>query len=450
MRKFVTLLLLCALLICCNDDDPAKTGSSTPDWTEATHGNDADPDYEIVFPQQKVNEIEITMTAETWTSLQQNMNETIGFAFGSRPQGNPGFTSEEPDYFPVSLKHDGKEWYKVGFRLKGNSTLKRTWGDGTYKLPFRLQFDEFENDYPEIDDQRFYGFKEVSMSPGVMDNSLIREKLAADLFRQVGVAAARTAFYKVYIDFGAGKQYCGVYTMIEIVDDTMVDDQFGNDDGNIYKPESRLISFNQQQFEKKNNEEENDFTDIKNFISVLNSPLRTSDPTQWRNSLEANFDVHRFLKYLAANTTMVNWDTYGAMAHNYYLYNDAQQKLTWIPWDHNEALQIRNIQNQMTDISLSGVSAEWPLIRFLLDDPLYSQIYRQYLRDFSDNVFSVANTSALFEQYHNLIAPYVVGPEAVEQGKYTNLQSPSAFNSSVNDLKNHVTIRRQAVEDYLD
>ena len=40
------------------------------------------------------------------------------------------------------------------------------------------------------------------------------------------------------------------------------------------------------------------------------------------DSLEAHFNVRAYLKLLAVNQTMQNWDTYGAMTHNYYLYGD--------------------------------------------------------------------------------------------------------------------------------
>lgn len=33
----------------------------------------------------------------------------------------------EPNYIAVSLKFNGKTWKKVGFRLKGNSTLMMSW-----------------------------------------------------------------------------------------------------------------------------------------------------------------------------------------------------------------------------------------------------------------------------------------------------------------------------------
>ena len=44
-------------------------------------------------------------------------------------------------------------------------------GRRSYKLPFKLDFDEFEDTYPEIDDQRFYGFKQLSFSSNCSDPS---------------------------------------------------------------------------------------------------------------------------------------------------------------------------------------------------------------------------------------------------------------------------------------
>lgn len=35
---------------------------------------------------------------------------------------------------------------------------------GDSKLPLKLDFDEFEDDYPEIENQRFYGFKQLSLA----------------------------------------------------------------------------------------------------------------------------------------------------------------------------------------------------------------------------------------------------------------------------------------------
>lgn len=342
----------------------------------------------------------------------------------------------------------------MGFRLKGNSSLSSIWRAGIYKLPFRLHFDKFEDDYPSIKNQRFYGFKELSMSPGYSDNSLLREKVVADIFRAGGVAAARTAFYKVYINFGEGLKYCGVYTSVEVIDDTMVQDQFGEDDGNIYKPESYFKTFAQSEFEKKNNEDAPDYTDVQAFITALNSSVRTSNPLQWRTSLESTFNVDHFLKYLAINNTIVNWDCYGSKAHNHYLYNAPAGKLTWIPWDFNMSMTTSsgggNGGGGMTAVSLSmtEVSSTWPLLRYVADDATYYARYKTYVKEFKENVFIPTQINALFDKYHNLIQPYVTGTEP-EQTGYSNLTSKTSFDTDLTTLKSHVVTRNAAVETFL-
>lgn len=431
--------------------DPAVNPTDTnPDWTEASHGKDAESNYTTVFPQNQVNTLEITMTAADWSAIRANMKVLKGSDFGAGGTGGMGPVSsaDEPDYVAVTMKFNSKVWNKVGFRLKGNSSLSSSWRSGIYKLPFRLNFDEFEDTYTEIKDQRFYGFKELSMSPGFNDNSLIREKVAADIFRQAGIATAQTAFYKVYINFGDGLKYCGVYTMVEVIDDTMVKQQFGEDDGNIYKPESSFVSFNQAQFEKKNNKTAADYSDVQAFISALNSPDRTTNPTQWRANLEKILYVDQYLKYLAVNNTIVNWDAYGAMAHNFYLYNSPTKKLNWIPWDLNEAMLTTGGGSRAVSLGMTEVAKTWPLLRYVADDAIYYAKYKQYVREFNDNVFTTTKMNALFDQYTNLITPFVNGTEK-EVKPYSHLTSTATFTSALPTLKQHVVTRNQAVKDFL-
>lgn len=455
VRHFGLLFIVLILVTACSD--PAEenlTGDDVlpvPDWTDASHGNNADPDYTMVFPQDKVNTLEIAMTSTDWSNIQSNMTSLYGVAFGGGGQGGGGLPSNEPDYVSVSMKFNGKEWYKVGFRLKGNSTLRNSWRNGIYKLPFRLNLDRYEDQFPQIKNQRFYGFKELSMSPGANDNSLIREKVGADILREAGIPSSQTAFYKVYIDFGDGLKYCGVYTMVEVVDDTMIETQFGDDKGNIYKPESTFQTFILDQFEKKNNVTENDFSDVQSTIVALNSGLRLSDAAMWRDNLEKTFNAEHFMKWLAINTTMLNWDTYGRMAHNYYLYNAPGKGLLWIPWDNNECMFNRLMGGTSPyTISLSSTTASWPLIRYLMDDPVYNSLYRQFMKEFIEQVFTSPKMNDLFTRYHTMITPYVIGPEAIEQGKYTHLANAAAFSSALEILKQHVITQNAAATDYLE
>ena len=71
----------------------------------------------------------------------------------------------------------------------------------------------------------------------------------------------------------------------------------------------------------------------------------------------------------------------------------------------------------------------------------------------STNTSPTLSTSAkmneLFTKYHTLISPYVIGPEAVEQVKYTHLTNAAAFTSALETLKQHVNTQNAAATDYL-
>ncbi len=134
--------------------------------------------------------------------------------------------------------------YEVGFRFKGNSSLNFMLEPGTaLDLPFKLDFDEFEDQHPELKNQRFHGFKQLSFANNFQDPSLMREKITSDILRAAGqyVPAAKTAYYRVYTwTGGAGAQYLGLVILpkppIELPDDTLIESQFASDEGNMYKP----------------------------------------------------------------------------------------------------------------------------------------------------------------------------------------------------------------------
>jgi spore coat protein H len=472
--------------------------SGRPDgWDEDSHGDSTDPNYEVVFPQDEVNTITITIDPENWQAMLDNMTDLYG-AFGTRENGGgrppmggerpedvepgqmaPGGaappnmaeppqglgaggpivvgTRENPIWVPADIEFDNQTWTNVGIRFKGNSSLMSAWGGGIWKLPFKLDFDEFENDYPEIDNQRFYGFKQLSFSSNWSDSSLLREKVTADIFREAGVPAAHTAFYAVYVDYGGGPVYFGLYTVVEVVDDTVIETQFDDDSGNVYKPEGTGAtfaegSFDEESFDKETNQKKADYSDILALFDALHADTRLADPATWRSNLEAMLDVDGFVRWLAVNMVVQNWDTYGQMAHNYYLYTDPTTGLiTWIPWDNNMALMAgmgggdRGGSRGGLSLDLESVGPDWPLIRYLTDDPVYHALYVTYIEETINGAFEPATMIATYQALHDLIAPYVNG----EQPEYTYLDSSEEFDTALTELINHVNERYAAAQEYV-
>lgn len=467
---FVTLIFSASILTfnaCSDDDDFTEvigeeeeeedfddTDFEVTDWTEATHSKSADPNFDEIFEDNAVKRLDIVITEARWESMLTDMTSLYGtFGAGSGgPGGGLNDTDEDPIFVPAEVFYNGIEWYRVGVRFKGNSSLQTSWQSGILKLAFKLDFDEFEDDYPQIDNQRFYGFKKLHLKNNFDDKSMLREKVAGDVFRNAGLAGSHTAFYTVYVDHGDGPQYFGLYTMVEDVEDTVLDTNFSDDDGNLYKPDGDAASFaagtyDEDEFVKKNNEDEADFSDVSSLLSILHDGTRTTDAATWRTNLETVFDTDVFLKYLAANTVLQNWDTYGRMTHNYYLYNNPDaNKLTWIPWDNNEALQLGKNGGSLP-LDFSGLnSSEWPLIGYLYQDDVYKAQYDTYVQEIADDAFSVNNIQSQYSTYSALIEPYATS----EIDGYTFLNNSSDFQNAVNELNSHVVSRATAVSNYLD
>ena len=445
----VWLILIILLLIVSCREVEVVPNKDIQEWTFETHSDLKGVNYDVVFPQDIVNRIDIVFSPSEYKTIRSNLAKLI-----TEADGPNDLTDNKPIYSPCDLYFNGTEWYHVGIRYKGNSSLYGANNNGNEKLPLRLKFDAFEDEYPEIKNQRFYGFQHLSLGSNYNDPSFMREKIATELFRDFGVPAVKTAFYEVYVDEGTGTPvYNGLYTLDEVVFDTMLNSVFGSNTGNCYKPNGggsmfSLNEFTLSDFEKKTNEEIADFSDIEELYEVLHSPLRTSDVEAWKANLERVFDVQGFLKYLAVNNTIQNWDTYGNMRHNYYLYHDpADGLIKWIVWDNNEAFQGGAAQLQAVSLSMSEVSSDWPLISFLIDVDSYEQDYKAYLRDFVENYYNPARMEIIFDNYYNLILSGVTS----ETSKYTSLFAGSDdFETAVKKMKEFCVSRNEAIMLYLN
>ncbi len=465
MRNY--LIIIAAILIfnlsACNEDnftnEPEKEeeeidNTNYTDWTDETHSKSADLNYSVVFNQNKVLRFDIKISTEDWLNMQSDLSSILGSS-GGRPGGPGGGmgadVSVDPMWVPCSFRFNDTEWYHVGIRYKGNSSLKSTFQSGNNKLSFKLDFDQFEDDYPEIKNQRFYGFKQLNLKNNFDDMSLMREKVGADLFRQFGLASPQTAFCEVYVDIGNGPQYYGVYTLVEEVDDSVIKSQFISNSGNLYKPDGAAATFASGTFdtgemEIKTNEDSATYSDVKALYDIINSQERTTNTENWLTNLEAVFNVNMFLKYLAANNIIQNWDTYGRMTHNYYLYNNPETGLlTWIPWDNNEAFQDGK-QGGALSLSMTEVGINWPIINYLIQQEEYKATYEMYLQKFVDEIFIPSKMISLYSTYYDLLKEYAYA----EQPGYTFIRTDGDFDRAVEILKTHVQSRNSVVNNFLN
>ncbi|MFI3303937.1 MAG: CotH kinase family protein [Rikenellaceae bacterium] len=466
-KHITTLLLLCAAMTSCRNVDyitedaydndveifDAETDTidltKFPNWTTETHSNAVDPDMEEVFFEGQevgVKRIDLTISSSNWSSMWSDLSSNLS----RNTMGGDSDLDFTPIWVPCTVEYDGREWYQVGVRFKGNSSLQQTYSSGSTKLSMKLDFDQYE-DSSGLKNQRFYGFKQLNLNNNYEDLSFMREKVVSDLLREFSIPAAHTSFCELYVN----DSYHGLYTIVEEVDDTVIKTQYSSG-GNCYKPEDDAGSFKSgtydtDEFYLKTNTSTPNYSDVRALYDALHSSSRTSNETSWKSDLESTFDVDHFLKWLAANTAIQNWDVYGNKAHNYYLYNNPDtNKLTWIPWDHNEALQsatgnyITFDPDEYSNSRYTGTS--WPLLYYLMQVDDYEDIFYDYLEDFINNYFEPTKMQALYEDYESLIQSYAYA----ETKSNSFLSSNAQFNSAVSTLQSHVSTRYSYISKYLD
>jgi len=268
-----------------------------------------EPDYKLVFENDDILSFHITVAHKDWAKVWH------------RPFA----------YVKCTVRFGDEVYKHVGLSFKGKSSSSVRGLKKSYKFKF--------NKYDKK--QRFYGFKTLSFNNGFRDPSLLREKLAYDVFRDAGVPAPRATFAKLYltIDGHYDDEYIGFYTLVEQIDKVFLNDRFSDTSGNLFKYE---VDFGfgdtkgayEREYEAKLAKKQRDYSVLTGFINLLNDTPEESFPAE----IEKGFNVETFLSWLAVNTLLSNLDSYAGSGHNYYLYyNKDTGKFEFIPWDLNEA-----------------------------------------------------------------------------------------------------------------
>jgi hypothetical protein len=106
----------------------------------------------------------------------------------------------------------------------------------------------------------------------------------------------------------------------------------------------------------------------------------------------------------------------------------------------------RCLQRGTLSLSLDEVTAQWPLISYLIADPVYQETYAGYVEAVINGAFDPDEIKVKYQELHDLISPSV----NAEINGYTHLKSEAAFENSVAELIQHTYSRYQAAQAYLN
>ena len=296
--------------------------------------------------------------------------------------------------------------YPVGFRLRGNTSRSSN------KKSFKVSFNRFTSG------GKYFGIEKLNLNGEHNDPSVIRSKVCWDILRKMEIPAPRSNHVQVYIN----NDYYGLYISVEHIDEEFIKSRFTYNDGNQYKclwpadlnylgedPDLyKLEMGNRRVYELKINEEADDYSDLANFIGVLNN----SSDADFKCEMDDIFNTYDYLKVIASDILFSHWDGYIYNKNNYYLYhNTISDKFEFIPYDLDNTLGIdwmgrdwatRNIY----DWQQHGDNYR-PLYERIMNNAELRNQYTYYMKQLVNETLDMDSLITAIEQRRDMIAPYL-------------------------------------------
>lgn len=308
-RSVLLLVLSLAGALGCSESTSSTATEPTPDasGTAGGDGGVSTSDGSTLFDTSRVATLALEVEAADLETLRSDAAQPMGF--------------EDFTYVPARLTYAGVVLENVGLRVKGNNSRVTAQGDA---VPFKIDTNRY------VDKQKLDGQTKLNLHNNVGQAAKMTEYLSYGAFREFGVPASRTG----WVDLTLNGESLGVYTLVEQVGKTLLSRYYEDGSQDLYKPEppAGFLTYSGDSFadyEGANYEADNDTTHAT-FLKLVTA-IDSAPVADWEEVL----DLDTVLDYLAGNVALGNWDTYTAMGHNYYLFEESPGRLVMLPWDLN-------------------------------------------------------------------------------------------------------------------
>ena len=135
---------------------------------------------------------------------------------------------QSEEYYVCNVTIDEETFDNVAIRGKGNTSLTQVSSYGNDRYSFKIEFDHYENA------NTYYGLDKLCLNNMIQDNTYMKDYLTYQMMADMGVAAPLCSY--VYITVN-GEDW-GLYLAVEGIEESFLQRNYGNEYGDLYKPDS--------------------------------------------------------------------------------------------------------------------------------------------------------------------------------------------------------------------
>ncbi len=234
-------------------------------------------------------------------------------------------------YYPAQFTWNGHTVPNVGIRSRGSGSRSPE------KPNLKIAFDKYE------DNQQFAGLASIVLKANNQDASLLREALAMQLFRMMGLPAPSEAFARLYVN----GEFFGAYVLVEAIDEAFLLRNFGEDTGYLYDWEANRTekgyrfdylgpnpsNYSPIMWDPSNHKKDPDPAVIEAMVRTINQ----SSDADFQKEVSRYVDLKQFMAYIAIENYVGNWDGFLGDAfgmNNFNSYRFAGTTVFhFLPWD---------------------------------------------------------------------------------------------------------------------
>jgi len=285
----------------------------------------------VVFDQTKVHEYRFTISSADWDYM--------------------NIHGWQKEYKPAVMEYNGASiGGTVGIRYKGSDySLPRCFGDRNTeaadgpkscdKISFRVKFHEYDSN------KRFHALKRINLHSMNADPTKMRDMLAYELYREMGIHSPRTSYANVYVN----NVYIGLFIAVEQPDGRFTSSRWrgrGHGDGNLYKEIWPDRSSENSYLDALRTNRDVPDVSARRMVEFRNA-IDVSNEQNFVQNISQFMDFDHFLRYMVVDVAINNWDgirgwysdrtaRQWAANHNFFFYEEERQnggKIWLVPWD---------------------------------------------------------------------------------------------------------------------
>lgn len=137
-------------------------------------------------------------------------------------------TAQSEEYSVCSVVIDGEAVKNVGIRGKGNTSLSTVASMDSERYSFKIEFDQYDSS------QNYYGLDKLCLNNIIQDNTYMKDYLTYQMMNEFDVDAPLCSYAYITVN---GEDW-GLYLAVEAVEESFLQRNYGNDYGELYKPDS--------------------------------------------------------------------------------------------------------------------------------------------------------------------------------------------------------------------